>query len=83
MSLETRGLVAKEEMAALERHAHDYGSVRAWLVALARSQIAAGAPQFTTAALEALYESNRDLASIGRNVNEISHALNLDLQQAG
>lgn len=74
---------SKEEMAALEQHAHDYGSVRAWLVALARSQIAAGAPQFTTAALEALYESNRELASIGRNVNQISHALNLDLQQSG
>jgi NAD-dependent SIR2 family protein deacetylase len=74
---------SREEMAALEQHARDYGSVRTWLVALARSQIQAGAPQFNTAALEALYESNRELASIGRNVNQIARALNLDLQQVG
>lgn len=74
---------SREEMDALEEHARDYGSVQAWLVAMARSHISAGKPQFTAAALEALYESNRELASIGRNVNQIAHALNLDLTQTG
>ncbi len=72
-----------EEMAELKRHAEDFGSVQAWLVALARAQIVPGTPQFTDAALQALYESNRELAAIGRNVNQIAHALNVDLQQAG
>ena len=74
---------SKREMAELEKRAQDFGGVRKWLVALARAQIAPGVPQFTPAALKALYESNRDLAAIGRNVNQIAHALNLDLQQSG
>jgi len=74
---------SKREMAELERRAQEFGGVRKWLVALARAQIAPGVPQFTPAALKALYESNRDLAAIGRNVNQIAHALNLDLQQSG
>ena len=72
-----------DEMTELKRHARDFGSVQAWLVALARAHIVPGAPQFTDAALQALYESNRELAAIGRNVNQIAHALNLDLQQSG
>jgi hypothetical protein len=70
-------------MAELERHAGDFGGVRQWLVALARSQIARGTPQFTQAALQVLYESNRELAALARNVNQIAHALNRDLQQSG
>jgi hypothetical protein len=40
-------------------------------------------PQFSPEALQTLYESNRELSAIGRNVNQIAHAVNLDLQQAG
>ena len=72
-----------EEMTELKRQARDFGSVQAWLVALARAHIVPGRPQFTDEALQALYASNRELAAIGRNVNQIARALNLDLQQSG
>ena len=52
-------------------------------MALARAQIAPDVPQFSPEALQILYESNRELSAIGRNVNQIAHAVNLDLQQAG
>ena len=74
---------SKEEMGELKRHAQDFGSVQAWLVALARARIKPGIPQFTHDATKALYESNRELAAIGRNVNQIAHALNAELQQRG
>ena len=72
-----------EELRKLEPLAADFGGVRQWLVALARSRIAPGVPHFTPAALQSLYESNRELGAIGRNVNQIAHAVNLDLKQAG
>jgi Bacterial mobilisation protein (MobC) len=74
---------SKEELAEIERRAQDFGSVRDWLVALARAQIAPDVPQFSPEALQILYESNRELSAIGRNVNQIAHAVNLHLQQAG
>jgi len=74
---------SKEEMAEITPRAQDYGSARDWLVALARAQIAPDVPQFSPEALQTLYESNRELSAIGRNVNQIAHAVNLDLQQAG
>ena len=74
---------SKEELAEIEPRAQDFGNVRDWLVALARSQIAPDVPQFSPEALQVLYESNRELSAIGRNVNQIAHAVNLDLQQAG
>lgn len=74
---------SKEELAMIEPHAQDFGSVRDWLVALARVQIASEVPQFSSEAMRVLYESNRELSAIGRNVNQIAHAVNLDLQQAG
>ena len=74
---------SKEELAEIQPRAQDFGSVRDWLVALARAQIAPGVPQFSPEALQTLYESNRELSAIGRNVNQIAHAVNLDLQQAG
>jgi hypothetical protein len=74
---------SKEEMAEIAPRAQDYGSARDWLVALARAQIAPDVPQFSPEALQTLYESNRELSAIGRNVNQIAHAVNLDLQQAG
>jgi hypothetical protein len=74
---------SKEELAEIEPRAQDFGSVRDWLVALARAQIAPDVPQFSPEALQIMYESNRELSAIGRNVNQIAHAVNLDLQQAG
>ena len=74
---------SKDEFAEIQPRAQDFGSVRDWLVALVRSQIAPEAPQFSPHALQVLYESNRELSAIGRNVNQIAHALNLDMQQAG
>lgn len=74
---------SKQELAEIEPRAQDFGSVRDWLVALARAQIAPDVPQFSPEALQILYESNRELSALGRNVNQIAHALNLDLQQAG
>jgi hypothetical protein len=74
---------SKQELAQIEHCAQDFPTVRDWLVALARAQIAPDIPQFSPEALQILYESNRELSAIGRNVNQIAHAVNLDLQQAG
>lgn len=74
---------SKVEMAAMQKHAGEFGSVRGWLVALVRANLSPEIPQFSPRALEILYESNRELGSIGRNINQIAHALNLELQQVG
>jgi hypothetical protein len=74
---------SKQELAHIESRAKDFPTVRDWLVALARAQIVPDVPQFSPEALRILYESNRELSAIGRNVNQIAHAVNLDLQQAG
>lgn len=74
---------SKTEMALLRTIAKDFGGVREWLVALARSRIQPDSPQFSENEIRALYESNRELWAIGRNVNQIAHAINLDLKQTG
>jgi hypothetical protein len=76
--------LSKREMDRAEQMAADFGSsVREWVVALVRSRVAPEAPQFSSAELTALYASNRELWAIGRNMNQIAHAMNLDIQQAG
>lgn len=72
-----------EEIQALQPLAQEFGGVREWIVALVRSRIRPGAPQFTLKEVQALYESNRELWALGRNVNQIAHAMNLDMQQSG
>jgi hypothetical protein len=72
-----------EEMEEAAKLAEPFGGVREWIVALVRSRVRPGAPQFALAEVQALYESNRELWAIGRNVNQIAHAMNLDMQQAG
>ncbi|MET0413017.1 MAG: plasmid mobilization relaxosome protein MobC, partial [Polyangiaceae bacterium] len=72
-----------DEMEAAGKLAEEFGGVREWIVALVRSRLQPDAPQFTLAEVQALYESNRELWAIGRNVNQIAHAMNLDMQQAG
>jgi len=74
---------ALEEIEAIRPLAEAFGGVREWLVALVRSRIRPGSPQFSQREVQVLYESNRELWAIGRNVNQIAHALNLDLKQAG
>ena len=72
-----------EEMEALQPLAKGFGSIREWIVALVRSRLRPDAPQFTLNEVQALYESNRELWALGRNINQIAHAMNLDMQQAG
>lgn len=74
---------SNDELARMKQLAQDFGSVRVWIVALVRAQIETKVPPFTTRALQVLYESNRELAAIGRNVNQIAHAMNVDLVQSG
>lgn len=47
----------------------------AWTIALIRAKLT-GAPQFGTQEIETLGESNRQLLLIGRNLNQVAHALN-------
>lgn len=75
--------LSMDEMAAARPLAEAFGGVREWLVALVRSRIRPDVPQFGLREVQALYESNRELWALGRNVNQIAHAMNLDLQQAG
>jgi galactokinase len=49
-----------------------------WIVNLVRVH-AFKEPQFVAAEIDALMESNRQLAAIGRNLNQIARNLNLDL----
>ena len=74
---------SKREMEAIEALSENFGGPREWLVALARSKITPAAPQFSLKEVQALYESNRELWAIGRNINQIAHAMNLDMKQAG
>jgi hypothetical protein len=75
--------LSSEEMEAVQPLAKEFGGVREWIVALVRSRIRPGAPQFALNEVQALYESNRELWALGRNVNQIAHAMNLDIRQAG
>ena len=71
------------EMSSIRALASDFGSPREWLVALARSRIRPGEGQLSMTEVRLLAESNRELWAIGRNVNQVAHAVNLDMQQAG
>ncbi|KVE37235.1 hypothetical protein WS68_03205 [Burkholderia sp. TSV86] len=48
-----------------------------WIVNLIRAHILRE-PQFSTAELDALMESNRQIAAIGRNLNQIARNINMD-----
>lgn len=71
------------EMRGAEELATDFGGVREWIVALVRAKVYADQPQLSLNEVATLYESNRELWAIGRNINQIAHAINLDMQQAG
>ena len=74
---------SKAEMEAIQSLSENFGGPREWLVALARSRISSDTPQFSLKEVQALYESNRELWAIGRNINQIAHAVNLDMEEGG
>ena len=74
---------SKSEMEMLAPLAAEFGGVREWIVGIVRARLAPNIPQFTMREVQALYESNRELWAIGRNVNQVAHAVNLDMMQAG
>lgn len=64
------------EYAAAQQAAGSVGlSPNRWIVALIRAHLG-GEPQFGATELTALSESNAQLASIGRNLNQMARALN-------
>ena len=61
--------------AASERAATRGLKISSWIAALVQSQVAA-TPVVTDEELQVLDESNRELAALGRNINQIARALN-------
>ncbi len=71
-----------DEDALTRQHAAAAGySVQRWILALIRGQLRK-APEFGQRELEALGESNYQLLSIGRNLNQIARALNSNPRSA-
>jgi hypothetical protein len=69
------------EFRSLSALAEPFGTAREWLIALARSRIHHGVPQLTKSEIDALYASNRELWAIGRNLNQVARAFNLEVRQ--
>ncbi len=68
--------LTEDEDSLVRQHAASTGySVQRWIVALIRGQLRKS-PDFGQRELEALGESNYQLLSIGRNLNQIARALN-------
>lgn len=55
-------------------------SRQAWIIALIRGRLL-HVPTPSAAELAELRESNRQLAAIGRNLNQIAHAVNIDFRE--
>lgn len=51
-----------------------------WLVWLARHHLT-GKPHFNPAELDALRETTRQLAAVGSNLNQVAHAVNIDMNR--
>ncbi len=56
-------------------------SRQAWIIALVRGRLM-DVPTPNAAELDALRESNRQLLAIGRNLNQLAHAANIDFRHA-
>lgn len=54
-------------------------SRQAWIIALIRARLM-NIPTPSADELDALRESNRQLAAIGRNLNQLAHAVNIDFR---
>ena len=69
-------LTASEHRAVETRaRADGFNKSTAWVVALIRANLT-GQSQFGTQEIDILEESNRQLLLIGRNLNQVAHALN-------
>jgi hypothetical protein len=70
--------LTQSELKAVERRAKADGFDKstAWAIALIRTNLTSQ-PQFGTREIDVLGESNRQLLLIGRNLNQIAHALNV------
>lgn len=55
-------------------------SRQSWIIALIRGRLL-HAPTPSAAELAELRESNRQLAAVGRNLNQIAHAVNIDFRE--
>ncbi|WP_140987146.1 plasmid mobilization relaxosome protein MobC [Asticcacaulis tiandongensis] len=67
--------LSEDEYAVLGEMAGREGmSLSRWLQSLLRVQL--GKPQFNSAELEALVQSNRNMLALGRNINQIARHLN-------
>ncbi|MFP3709699.1 plasmid mobilization relaxosome protein MobC [Paraburkholderia sp. SIMBA_009] len=72
------GLTPDENHRVAELAAKQGVNRTTWIVNLIRAQTLRE-QQFSPAELDALMESNRQLAAVGRNLNQIARNLNLDL----
>lgn len=68
-------LTHSEKEAIRERARIEQCSMRRWIVDAIRAGLT-GEPQFRTAEIEALGESNYQLLAIGRNLNQVARRLN-------
>lgn len=57
-------------------------SRQAWIIALIRGRLL-NVPTPSATELTELRESNRQLSAIGRNLNQVAHAVNVDYRQHG
>lgn len=71
-----------EKVAAEQQAQRDGFALNVWIASLVRSHLVGGA-QFGEAELLALAQSNRELLAIGRNLNQIARALNIDANDVG
>lgn len=72
-------LRADEDKALCEWAAHHGMNRQAYVLALLRANTQ-GLPTATQEELDTLRDSNRQLAAIGRNLNQIAHAVNIDFR---
>ncbi len=72
----------KKEFDRMTKRSRGDGFTRhtAWIVGLVRS-VLFREPTFSAAEIEVLRESNRELAAIGRNLNQIARAINVDFRE--
>ena len=76
-------LTHSERDAIEERAKADgFGHPNKWVVALIRARLT-GEPQFGNQEIEVLRESNHQLLAVGRNLNQIAHAMNASRGASG
>lgn len=75
-------LTERERNALLERvQLEGYGNPTKWVTALVRAALHKE-PVLTDGEVAALRESNRELAAIGRNLNQVARALNIEFRES-